>query len=130
MNYKDLIEQLEKDDSFSKHNNYHIEKWNEEEAIIKADIDKNSLNPYGKVHGGFLFGLGDMVMGLRAASTGRRAVTLDCSINYLKPGEGKYLIAKARMLKPGKKVAFLSADIYNDKEELISTMNGNYYYID
>ena len=130
MNYKELIEQLETKESFSKHNNYHIEKWNKKETIIRADLTPTALNPYGNAHGGFIFGLGDMVMGLMAASIGKMPVTVDANINYLKPGVGEYLIASAKLIKAGKKIAFLSTDIYNDKKELVATMTGNYFYLD
>ncbi|MCI8460557.1 MAG: PaaI family thioesterase [Bacilli bacterium] len=129
MEYKKLLDDMENKPGFFKHNNYHVEKATEEECIIRADLTENSMNPYGIAHGGFIFGLGDVVMGMLARSTGRAAVTLNASINYLKPGTGKYLLATAEMIKNGKTTCVLRANIYNDKEELVATMDSNYYYI-
>lgn len=129
MEYKKLLEDMENNPGFFKHNNYHIEKATKEECIIRADLTENSMNPYKIAHGGFIFGLGDVVMGMLARATGRPAVTQNANINYLKPGTGKYLIAKAEMIKNGKTTCVLRANIYNDQEELIATMDSNYHYI-
>ena len=99
-------------------------------ATLKAIITDSSLNPYGIAHGGFIFGLGDTAMGVVARTTGRRAVTLSSSISYLKPSTGEYLIAKAEMIKNGKTTCFLRCNVYNDKDVLVASMDGNYYYID
>ena len=101
-----------------------------ESAILKATITDNSLNPYGIIHGGLIFGLGDTAMGVVAKSTGRSAVTISSSINYLKPSIGEYLIAKASMIKNGKTTCYLRCDFYDMKDQLVATMDGNYYYID
>jgi uncharacterized protein (TIGR00369 family) len=68
-------------------------------------------------------------MGMIARSTGRNAVTLSANITYLKPGKGKALKATGQMIKNGKTTCFLRANIYNDNDELIATMDSNYFYI-
>ena len=98
MKEEQIIKKIEQDEGFIKHNNYHIVEAKEDNIIIKADLNSNSLNPYGFAHGGLIFGLGDTVMGMIARSTGRTAVTLDANINYLRPGTGKYIISKGEMI--------------------------------
>lgn len=114
---------------FFEHNAYHIIDASEEEATIRVEINEHALNPYGMVHGGIIFGLGDNAMGLVASASGRNAVTLNAAINFLKPGKGSYLIGKAKKIKKGKTTCYVQTNIYNEKEELIATMDGNYYYI-
>ena len=127
---KILLREMEEKEGFFRHNNYQVVEATNESIIVKANITTNSLNPYGKVHGGLIFGLGDVVMGMIAKTTGRKAVTLDANINYLNPGDGEYLICKGELIKSGHKIAVVKANIYNDKEKLIAIMTGNYYYID
>jgi len=129
MDYKKLLDDMENGAGFFKHNNFHVEKAAEDECIIRADLTENSMNPYGMAHGGLTFGLGDVAMGMLARATGKAAVTLSANINYLKPGTGKFLVAKAEMIKNGKTTCVLRANIYNDKEELVAVMDSNYYYI-
>ena len=114
---------------FLKHNDIIILESNEKTSKVKMNISENSLNPYGIVHGGLIFSMGDTVMGITIRSTGRDAVTLDGTINYLKPGKGKYLIATSEVIKVGKTTGVLMANIYNDKEELIAVMSATYYFI-
>ena len=78
-----------------------------ERNFPKAKITKNSLNPYGIAHGGFIFGLGDTVLGMAASATGRPAVTLNSTINYLRPAKSEYIIAKAELIKAGKTLLML-----------------------
>ena len=105
-------------------------KANENEVIIRADITENSMNPYGMAHGGFIFGLGDTLMGMLAATVNKKALTLNANISYLAPGTGKYLIAKGEIVKKGKTISLVRANIYNDQKKLISTMESTYYYFE
>ena len=69
-------------------------------------------------------------MGMLARKTGRKAVTRSANISYLKPSLGEYIIAKAEIIRCGKKACFLKADIYNDKDEVVAVMTGDYFFID
>lgn len=127
MGKKDLI----LDKGFIVHNHYElVESKDLESAILKVDLSEDGLNPYGVAHGGLVFGLGDTAMGVLAKTTGRSAVTLNSTINYLKPAIGNAIFAKAELVKNGKNTCYLRCDIYNDKDVLVATMDGNYYFID
>lgn len=115
---------------FISNNKIKIEEIEKDKVVLKAEITENSMNPYQMAHGGFIFGLGDTAMGLLSSIEKVPSVTLDASINYLKPAKGLYLTAEASIIKKGKKVCYLSAKIYNDKQEVVATMNSNYYYLD
>lgn len=129
MDYQQLLSDMENKNGFFKNNNFHVVEATKENCIVRADLTENSMNPYGIAHGGLIFGLGDVVMGMLARVANTKAVTLNANINYLKPGTGKYLIAKAKLIKVGKNTCVLSADIFNDKDELVATMNSNYFYL-
>lgn len=126
----DRIKTITEEKGFFKHNNFEFVEVTENRAIIKANLTENSMNPYHIVHGGLTFGLGDMAMGALLGAKGRSAVTLSANITYLKPGKGNYITAKAEIVKYGKQTAFAKCNIYNEKEELIATMDGNYFFID
>lgn len=130
MKYQEELNKLENGPGFFHHNNYHILDIDEKHITLKADLTKDAMNPYGFAHGGFIFGLGDTVMGMIAYTSGKTAVTLDANITYLHKGRGKYLIAKGELIKSGKSTSFVKADIYNDQEQLVATMTSNYFYID
>lgn len=121
---------LNEQNGFLKHNDIIIEGVSEKTSTVRMNITEKSLNPYGIVHGGLIFSMGDTVMGVTLRSTGRDAVTLDASINYLKPGKGTYLVATSEVIKIGKTTSILKANIYNDKDELIAIMSATYFFID
>lgn len=129
MKNEDLLEKMKKE-GFFHHNHYEVVEIKQNSVILKANITEEALNPYGMAHGGFLFGLGDTAMGMLVKMSGITGVTLNSTINFLKPGRGEYIIAKGEMVKQGKKICYLKASIYDDKEQLIATMDANYYGID
>lgn len=117
-------------DDFLKHNNIIIENITPNEKQARLKITDSSLNPYGIVHGGLIFALGDTIMGLTCKNTGRKAVTLDANISFLKPGKGKFLIATCKVIKIGKTTSVLSAEIADDNNNIVAVMQATYYFID
>ena len=130
MNEEELIRKMEQEAGFFHHNHYKVEKADKEEVILKAELNEDAMNPYEMAHGGFIFGLGDTAMGILVRATGKRGVTLSANINFLHPGKGKEIIAKGELIKQGRKTCYARADIYDDENSLIATMDSNYYFID
>ena len=79
-----FLTDIEEKPGFFKHNNFEFVEIKENSAILKAELTENSMNPYNIAHGGLIFGLGDMAMGTALGTTGRKGVTLNATINYLK----------------------------------------------
>lgn len=115
---------------FNKYNNYHIESIEDDKVVLYADINENSLNPNETVHGGFIFGLADTAMGTLAYLTGKKAVTIDSNISYLKPCKGKIIKCVATKIKVGSTIAVYKAEVYNSKKELAAVVSANYMFID
>ena len=130
MTDEELLKQMEEGTGFFHHNNYHVEKAVPGDVVVRVDLTEDSMNPYGIAHGGIIFGLGDIVMGMLAKDTEKKAVTLDSTINYLHPGKGKYLKATGKIIKDGNATCLVQASIYDEKEKLVAIMTGTYYYID
>lgn len=124
---KDIFKNIE--EGYIKYNNIELVEANDDEVVLKTELNKNLLNPYGIAHGGLIFTLGDTAMGIASRMTGRESVTLSSNITYLKPGKGTRLIAKAKIIKNGKTTCYLRADIFNEKDDLVATMDANYFYI-
>ena len=126
MKVAEILEKMEKGPGYFNHNNYHIIEATKESIELRANITENSMNPYNMAHGGLIYGLGDTAMGM---AVGEKALTLTANISYIKPGIGKYITAKAKQVKKGNNICFTKAMIYNDKEELIATMESSYYLV-
>lgn len=117
-----MKEQIE-NNGFIKHNNIKIE--NLTEGILKVEIKEEHLNPYDIVHGGMLYTLADTAMGISLIDIGT-FVTINASINYLKPAKCKELITKVERVKVGKTIAVLNCNIYDENNNLLVTSTGTY----
>ena len=56
-------------------------------AEVELPADERVLNALGNAHGGAIYALCDTAAGTAAASYGRVGVTLNASIQYLRPGK-------------------------------------------
>ena len=117
-------------DGFIKENDFKLINYKDHECVIEAPITEKVPNPYKVSHGGFVFGLMDTCGGVHIMiETKRKAVTISSSINFIKPGLGKKLIAKSKEIKIGKNISVVEVNAYNDNDDLIATGVFNYYYI-
>lgn len=114
---------------FLKYNNIEILSMDKDKCQVKLTITEHSLNPYGIVHGGLTFALGDTAMGVLCKVMGKNVVTLDSNINYLKPGKGSYLLAIPKLIKMGKTTCVLATEIFDEKSDLIAVMYGTYHIV-
>ena len=126
---KNIKKYFEETTGFSKYNNYHLEKLTKEETILTAVVDENATNPSGIAHGGFIFGLADTAMGVMAYLSGKKVVTIDTDIHYLKPCTGPNVKCVATPVKIGKTIGVYEAKVYNGNE-LAATLSGSYFFLD
>ena len=122
-------ERLVNDNGFVKCNGYNVVKVSKHYCEMEAVISDSSKNPFGIAHGGFIFGLADTAAGVAAMTDERMAVTVNSSIDYLKPGKGDKLLAKASVVKAGKAISVVDVLIYDSSLELISKATVTYFYI-
>ena len=69
----------------------------------------------GFFHGGVISTLCDMACGYSAYSLveeGQQVFTVELKVSYLRKGIGEKLIAKGRVIKPGKKFYFCESEVY------------------
>lgn len=131
MNLIELAEkQLMNDNGFIKSNNYKIIKVEENYCELEGILRDTSMNPFGIAHGGYIFGLADTAAGIAAMTNGKKAVTINSTIDYFNAGKGEYLKAVAKCLKSGKNISNFEVFIYDEKNTLIAKSNVNYFYLD
>lgn len=81
------------------------------------EIKETFLNVHKAVHGGVIYTLADVAMGVTTYSTlkkDEKAATIETKINYLKPAYTKILICEAKVVQKGKSIAVLEAEIKYD----------------
>jgi len=81
---------------------------------IAAPVSKGFRQQQGFAHGGLIFTIGDSAAGYAALSVlpaGVEVMTVELKINLLAPAAGR-LVAEGRVLKPGKRLVVVAADVW------------------
>ncbi len=84
---------------------------------LSLKIKDNFRNSHKTVHGGVIYSLADIGMGVSVYSVLKKdqeAATIEIKINYLKPAQAETLICTAKIIQIGKNIAVLEAEIKHD----------------
>ena len=97
-----------------------------EHGHVDILLPKNTnLNQqHGFFHGGVIASIADSTAGYAALTTYEAdcgILTSEFKINFLNPAKGNFLLAKGKVIRPGKSMTVCQADIYNDENKHIAT---------
>lgn len=84
-------------------------------AQIEAEILPSSRQQHGFGHAGLTFAIGDSAAGYAALGMmpeGAEVLTTEMKINLLAPARGERLIARGRVIKPGRRLVIVQADVH------------------
>ena len=82
-------------------------------CTLAVDRRPELLQQNGLFHGGVAAFLVDNATTIAAAtSRGQSALTAEYKLNLLSPATGERLICRARVIKPGRQVAVVAADVF------------------
>jgi len=82
-------------------------------CTIAIDRRPELLQQHGFFHGGVTAFLVDNATTIAAAtSRGQAALTAEYKLNLLSPAVGERLICRARVIKPGRQVSVVAADVF------------------
>jgi uncharacterized protein (TIGR00369 family) len=99
-------------------------------AVIEAPVLPTCQQQHGFGHAGLTFSIGDSAAGYAALSAmpeGYEVLTSEIKINLLAPAAGERLIARGKVVKPGKRLVVVTSEIFardGDQETLIALMQG------
>lgn len=86
---------------------------------ITVDYRRELTQQHGFVHGGVLASIADSAAGYAAFSlmpADASILTVEYKLNLLRPGQGEAMIARARVLKPGRTLTVVQADVFARRE--------------
>ena len=120
--YQKMVEYRNKHNKFAIENGIFIILIREGYAEVELEVQPHHLNPIGSVHGGCLFTLADACCISAATSYGMKVTTMDATFHFLRPGlNSTKLLAKGQVIKHGRQVNVVRADIYDQDEVLLAT---------
>lgn len=100
------------------------------QVVITAPIRQSSGQQHGVAHAGLTFALGDTAAGYSALSlmpADHEVMTAEIKINLLAPGKGEFLRATGRVIKPGRRLFVVAADVHaidGETETLVAILQG------
>jgi len=97
-------------------------------AHVALSLEPQLRNRAGKLHGGALFSLVDISMGLACSSAhgfDQQSVTVECKINYLRPVSDGEVLCVARVLQAGRRILVVDADVLQG-EKLMARAQGTF----
>jgi len=96
---------------------------------MSLEMQTKLRQPYGLLHGGATASLIDTAMAfavITAIGTDEKATTVDLTVQYLRPvTEGK-VSCTAKVVRAGKRLLFLSAEVVNEQGKLTATALSTY----
>lgn len=99
------------------------------EAVIEIDMRDELRQPHGVLHGGVTATLIDTAMAfaiIPSLAEGERTTTIDLTVHYLRPHFEGAFKCTARVVRAGKRIITLSADVVNEEGKLIATAISTY----
>ncbi len=106
-----------------------VEEASPGEVRLSMEVREDHLNLQGLVHGGLLATLADTAMGLAvltAVGPGRRYVTVDLSIRFLRPARPGRIEAVGRTERVGTSVGFAEASVTDGEGTVLVRASGTY----
>jgi uncharacterized protein (TIGR00369 family) len=99
------------------------------DVLVGFDAEAEHLNLQGLIHGGLLATLADTAMGLAVRTrveAGRRHVTIELGVHYLRSGKPGRIEARGRAVRVGTETAYTEADVIDGTGRLLARAHGTY----
>ncbi len=125
----EFTEEIWKMSPFVKLLGLEIEKLVQGVCVSRLRIKDTLLNKHSVVHGGVIYSMADISMGVAVYSTLKNkeeTSTVEIKINYLKPAKTSVLTCEARIVKKGKNIAVLEAEVRSGESDLIAKALGTF----
>ena len=121
--YDRILRFLNDNDHFAKENGMVVTRLEEgaSEAVLTAS--ERHFNGVGIIMGGALFTLTDFAFAAALNSFGFRAVGMNASTSFLKPGKGvpgAKFTARATLVSKTRRTAVLDVNVYDDENRLLT----------
>lgn len=114
--------------AFSKLIGCRVESVEDGIAHVALSLEPQLRNRGGKMHGGVIFSLVDITMGLACSGAhgfDRQSVTIECKINYLRSVSDGDVLCIAKVIHPGRRTFVVEADVMQG-DKLVAKAQGTF----
>ncbi len=99
------------------------------EAVLKLNMRAELRQPHGILHGGATASLIDTAMAYAVVTRlteEEKASTVDLTVHYLRPVVEGSIVCTAKIVRGGRRILTVSAEVVNDEGKLIATALSTY----
>ncbi len=99
------------------------------EAIVRLQMRDELRQPHGLLHGGATASIIDTAMAFAVVTKlaeNEKASTVDLTVHYLRPVTAGAIVCTAKVVKAGKRLLTVSAEVVNNEKKLIATALSTY----
>ena len=111
---------------FAVYNHVQMGTVERDKVSVYLDMVPESTNQYGSIHGGALFMLSDAASGMAARTDGRKYVTQQSNVYYMRGCTEGRVTATATVVKRGKTTCIIEARVTDENDKLL--FMGNYSF--
>ena len=105
-----------------------LQRLEEGVAEVALTLEPHLRNRAGKLHGGAIFSLVDITMGLACSSAhgfDQQSATIECKINYIRAVSEGEVMCTARVIHPGRRTLVVEADVMQG-DKLVAKAQGTF----
>lgn len=128
-NIEELKQRLYDHNEFIADNEMRITEFSDDHAKLELKINDKILNGHGIVHGGIIFTLADNAAAAATFTKGRLRVTLNSTINFIRPVVGRKMMAQADAVFTGRTTGVYDVSITNDQGILCAKASFTMYFL-
>ncbi len=106
-----------------------LDEISEGVATVGLNVRKELKQNHGVVHGGAIASLIDTAMAfaiITLLAPGEKVTTVDLTVSYLRPLTKGRITARARVVRSGRRLFVVSAEVFDDEGILASTALSTY----
>lgn len=126
---KQLVIEVAKVTPYLRHLGIELVEIEAGKAVMRMPMREELRQPYGVLHGGATASLIDSATAFAIiGSIGRdeKATTVDLTVHYLRPVTKGVCVCTATVVRAGKRLITVSAEVHNDKGKMIATALSTY----
>lgn len=116
-------------DYYMRANHIRLDNVDPDYAKLSMTVTESSLNGFGCVHGGALFGLADTTAGAAAFTDGRHYVTQSGSFHFVRNVSSGEIYAEGRVIHRGKTISVVEVKVFSEDGKLLGDGTYNMFAV-
>jgi acyl-CoA thioesterase len=131
MSPKEIVDQMMKNDAFSKWLGVDIVLIDKGVCEMTCVVRDEMLNGHQIAHGGITYSLSDSALAFASNAHGKKCLSIETSIAHLNPVQvGDLLTVNCEELYRGKSIGIYTVSIHRQNGELVSRFKGTVHISD